>query len=307
VPDPNHPLPTNRQWETAEVAQYVWGNPETVHGYGRAVDTAGHDLASIADGLHGIEVDGFWTGPGATAFLQLRDRVVPAVRGLAAMHTDAAAALDTWQRQLAVYQGDCAAAITTGRGGWSEYEATRAPDGLTAMNTGRTGITRAKDSRDTAAGHCRTAIDAATAKADVPTRQPAGPGQPGQISTVPGQVGQAPSGREPVPAPVPYAPGEYVDPANGRLVRPVPGPWAVGRQPWEYVDGGSPAPFTAQPAGPTNPPQAPSGQAPVPFTGPIPAGQERPMVDPANGRVVVPVTGVYAPGQPWPYVYADGN
>ena len=223
MPDANHPLPTDRQWESAEVADYVWAT-ETVRSYGAAADSAGQDLASVADSLHGIRVDGFWTGPAATAFLQLRDRVVPAVRGLAAMHTDAAAALDTWQRQLGVYQHDCRASITTGRGGWAEYEATRAPEGLAAMHTGRTGIARARDSRDTAVGQCRIAIDAATARADAPTQ-----------------------------------------------------------------------------------PLAPSGQAPVPFTGPIATGRQRPMVDPANGRVVLPVTGVYPPGQPWPYVYADGS
>ena len=129
-----------------------------------------------------------------------------------------------------------------------------------------------------------------------------------------------------MPAPVPYAPGQYVDPANGRLVRPVPGPWAIDRQPWEYAEDSTEPPGTqppgtqpsgtqpsgtlpsgTQPSGAANPPLAPSGQAPVPFTGPIPTGRQRPMVDPANGRVVLPVTGVYPPGQPWPYVYADGS
>ena len=43
------------------------------------------------------------------------------------------------------------------------------------------------------------------------------------------------------------------------------------------------------------------------FTGQVPDGSQRPLVDPVNGRVVVPVTGVYATGQPWPYVYADGK
>ena len=73
-----------------------------------------------------------------------------------------------------------------------------------------------------------------------PTGTNGHPPMPHQVSTVPGQVGQAPSGQEPVPAMGPFASGQpwpYVDPANGRYVRPVPGPWAIGRQPWEYVDG----------------------------------------------------------------------
>ena len=44
----------------------------------------------------------------------------------------------------------------------------------------------------------------------------------------------------------------------------------------------------------------------MPFTGPIPAGQPRPYVDPANGRIVVPRPGPWAIGkQPWDY--ADGS
>ena len=47
---------------------------------------------------------------------------------------------------------------------------------------------------------------------------------------------------------------------------------------------------------------APSGREPVPFTGPIPAGQPRPYVDPANGKIVVPAMGPYVTGKrPWVY------
>ena len=202
-----------------------------------------------------MDVSGFWTGAAATAFTQLRDRVVPAVRGLASMHTEAGAALGTWQRHLAVYQEDTAGAITLGRQGWAHYQTScqAQPAGRTTMNAAKAAISNAVALRDGSGRTCKTAIEAATAKADVaaqPTGQagqqpqfanPAHPPIANQISTVPGQVGRAPSGREPVPMIGVFRAGEpwpYVDPANGRVVRPVPGPWAVGQQPWEYVTPG---------------------------------------------------------------------
>ena len=238
-------LPERQQWETAQVDHYVWGNPGTIGTYGRAHDTAGDDLVSVADSLAGMDVSGFWTGDAATAFTSLRDRVVPAVRGLGTMHQETAAALATWQRHLAVYQEDCGTAISTGRQGWQLYQTTSCdnPDAQAKMNNGKTGITNAVTARDASARTCETALEAAVTRADVPGTRPTGtnghPPIPHQISTVPGQVGQAPSGQEPVPAMGPFRTGEpwpYVDPANGRYVRPVPGPWAIGRQPWEYVD-----------------------------------------------------------------------
>jgi hypothetical protein len=239
-------LPERQQWETAQVDHYVWGNPGTIDTYGRAHDTAGDDLVSVADSLAGMDVSGFWTGAAATAFTSLRDRVVPAVRGLGTMHEETAAALATWQRHLAVYQEDCGTAISTGRQGWQLYQTTSCdnPDAQAKMDNGKTGITNAVAARDASGRTCKSALEAAAAEADVPGTQPAGtnghPPIPHQISAVPGQVGQAPSGQEPVPAMGPFAPDRpwpYVDPANGRYVRPVPGPWAIGRQPWEYVDG----------------------------------------------------------------------
>ena len=240
-----HALPELQQWESAQVDHYVWGNPAAIDTYGRALDAAGRDLGSVADSLAAVDVSGFWTGAAATAFTQLRDRVVPAVRGLASMHTEAGAALGTWQRHLAVYQEDTAAAITLGRQGWRHYQTSCQAQaaGQATMNIAKGRISDAVGLREGSARTCRTAIEAATAKADVPTQPPAG-GQP--PATQPGTTT-------------------------------------------------------------TNPPEAPSGRAPVPFTGPIPPGRERPMVDPANGRVVVPLVGVYAAGQPWPYVYADGK
>ena len=306
-------LPELQQWESARADHYVWGDPAAIESYGRALDTAGGALATIAESLGGIAVGDFWTGPAATAFTELTGRVAPAVRGLAGMHQAAAAALGTWQRHLAVHQEDCAAAVGTGKQGWQLYQATSCDnaEARNKMTAGRNAISTAQASATGAGRTCGAALEAAAARADVPTAPPAGgPGQPHQVSSTPGQVGRAPSGQEPVPAPVPYAPGQYVDPANGRLVHPVPGPWAIGRQPWEYADGSAaPAPF-AQPA--TQPAPAPpadlgvspSGQPPVPFTGPVPAGGPPHHVDPTNGREVVPLQGPYPTGQR-PWVYQD--
>jgi len=239
-------LPELQQWETAQVDHYVWGNPGTLDALGRAHDTAGNDLVSIAGSLAGMDVSGFWTGDAATAFTSLRDRVAPAVRGLGTMHKETAAALGTWQRHLAVYQEDCGAAITTGKQGWQLYRTTSCDntEAQAKMNAGKSGIGTATSARDGSAGSAKTALETAATRADGPSSQPTGtigsPPMPHQVSTVPGQVGQAPSGQEPVPAMGPFAadrPWPYVDPANGRYVRPVPGPWAIGRQPWEYVDG----------------------------------------------------------------------
>ena len=241
-------LPELQQWESARADHYVWGDPAAIESYGKALDTAGGDLATIAESLGGINVGDFWTGPAATAFTELKGRVTPAVRGLAVMQKDAAAALGTWQRHLGVYQEDGGTAVTTGKPGWQLYKTTSCDnaDAQNKMTAGKNGISTAQASASSSGRTCKAALEAAATKADVPTAPPAGgPGQPHQVSTTPGQVGQSPSGREPVPAPVPYAPGQYVDPANGRLVRPVPGPWAVGKQPWEYADGSSgPSPFT---------------------------------------------------------------
>src|SRR5829696_1916083 len=155
------------------------------------------------------------------------------------MQKDAAAALGTWQRHLGVYQEDCGTAISTGKQGWQLYRTTSCDntDAQNKMAAGRNGISAAQSSAASSGRTGKTALEAAATKADVPTAPPATPaGQSHQVSTTPGLVGQAPSGQEPVPAPVPYASGQYVDPANGRLVRPVPGPWAPGRQPWVYQD-----------------------------------------------------------------------
>lgn len=245
-----YPLPERQQWETAQVDHYVWGHPGTIDTYAEAHDTAGNDLVSVADSLAGMDVSGFWTGDAATAFTSLRDRVAPAVRGLGTMHQEAAAALATWQRHLAVHQEDCGTAIGTGRQGWQLYQTTSCnnADAQAEMNNGKTGIANAVTARDGSGHTCRPALEAAAAKADVPTQppgtQPPGtqpgtsPPLPHQVSTVPGQVGQAPSGREPVPFTGPIAGGQprpYVDPANGRVVVPRPGPWATGRQPWDYA------------------------------------------------------------------------
>ncbi len=237
-------LPAGQQWETAQVDHYVWGDPAAVDGLGRAHDTAGTDLTSIADSLAGMDVSGFWTGDAAAAFTGLRDRVVPAVRGLGTMHKETATALGTWQRHLAVYVADCGGAITTGKEGWRLHQTSEGnPDAETKMTNGRNGISSAITSRDTAARTCKTALETAASRAAAPAQSTGTNGHPPiphQISTVPGQVGTAPSGQEPVPAMGPFRtdqPWPYVDPANGRYVRPVPGPWAIGRQPWEYVDG----------------------------------------------------------------------
>lgn len=235
-------LPQLQQWETAQADHYVWGDPAAIEAYGRALDTTGADLAAIAQSLGGIDVGDFWTGPAAAAFTELKGRVTPAVQGLATMQKDAATALGTWQRHLGVYQEDCATAIATGRQGWQLYETTSCDnqDAQTKMANGRTGITSAQTSSLAAGRTCKAQLEAAATKADVSTAPPATPpGVPGQISTQPGQVGTAPSGREPVPftGPVPAGqPRPYVDPANGRVVVPQPGPWAIGRQPWEYAD-----------------------------------------------------------------------
>lgn len=238
-------LPERQQWETAQADHYVWGDPAAIDGLGRAHDTAGTDLVAIADSLAGMDVSAFWTGDAAVAFTSLRDRVVPAVRGLGTMHKETATALGTWQRHLAVYLADCGTAITTGKEGWRLYQTTSCtnPDAETKMTTGKTGISSAMTSRDTAARTCKTALETAAARAAAPTPPATNgtngtPPMPHQVSTVPGQVGTAPSGQEPVPAMGPFPAGQpwpYVDPANGRYVQPVPGPWAIGRQPWEYV------------------------------------------------------------------------
>jgi hypothetical protein len=321
--DQCYALPELQQWETAKTENYVWGDPAAIQAYGKGLDTAGHDLGAIAESLNGIDVNGFWTGDAADAFTDLKRRVTPAVRGLSDMHKDSSTALNTWQQHLGVYQEDCAGAITTGRNGWHLYQTTSCDnqDAQNQMKNGKTGITNAESGRDTAGRTCKSALEAAAAKADVPTAPPQQQqGVPNQISTTPGQVGTAPSGREPVPftGPIPAGqPRPYVDPANGRIVVPRPGPWAIGKQPWDYADG-SPAPtqpaVATQPVGqnpyvPTTPPAdtstlgvTPSGRAPVPFTGPIASGQPRPYVDPANGRVVVPAMGPYATGKrPWVY------
>jgi hypothetical protein len=244
-------LPELQQWETAQVDDYVWGNPGAIDSCGKAHDTVGGDLVSMADSLATMDVSGFWTGDAATAFTSMRDRVAPAVRGLGAMHKETATALGTWQRHLAVYREDCGTAIATGNQGWHLYQTTSCTntEAQTKMANGKTGITNAVTARDGGGRTAKSALEAAAAKADVPGSQPTGsqqtgtnghPPMPHQVSTVPGQVGQAPSGQEPVPAMGPFAAGQpwpYVDPANGRYVRPVPGPWAIGRQPWEYVDG----------------------------------------------------------------------
>jgi hypothetical protein len=315
--DQCYALPEMQQWETAKTENYVWGDPAAVQAYGKGLDTAGTDLGGISDSLAGIDVSGFWTGDAATAFTNLKQRVTPAVRGLSDMQKDSATALNTWQQHLGVYKEDCAGAITTGRDGWHLYQTTSCDnqDAQTKMRNGKTGITNAEAGRDNAARTCKSALEAAAAKADVPTAPPQ-QGVPGQISTTPGQVGTAPSGREPVPftGPIPAGqPRPYVDPANGKIVVPRPGPWAIGKQPWDYADG-SPAPAIAtQPVGqnpyvPTTPPAdtstlgiTPSGRAPVPFVGPTVDGKPR-YVDPANGKIVVPAMGPYAAGKrPWVY------
>jgi hypothetical protein len=143
-------------------------------------------------------------------------------------------------------------------------------------------------------------------------------GVPHQVSTTPGQVGTAPSGREPVPftGPIPAGqPRPYVDPANGKIVVPRPGPWAIGKQPWDYAVGSTAPSIITQPVSsnpyiPSTPPPAsgpntlgvaPSGRQPVPFVGPTADGQPR-YVDPVNGKIVVPAMGPYAPGKrPWVY------
>lgn len=240
-------LPELQQWENARTDQYVWGDPAAIEAYGKGLDTAGRDLAAIAESLGQMDVADFWTGPAATAFTELKGRVTPAVKGLADMSTEAAAALGTWQRHLAVYQEDCGTAISTGKQGWRLYQTTSCDntEAQNKMNSGKTGIGNAQTSSMSSGRTCRSELEAAAARADVPTAPPAAPARPtgptAPISTTPGQVGRAPSGQEPVPAPVPYAPGWYVDPANGQLVRPVPGPWAIGQQPWEYVNGPFPA------------------------------------------------------------------
>jgi uncharacterized protein YukE len=230
-------LPQYQQWETAQVDHYVWGDPAAVDAYGKALHTAGADLASVADSLARVDVSGFWTGAAATAFTQLRDRVVPAVRGLAAMHTDASTALGTWQRHLAVYQEDCAAAITTGRQGWQQYKASCAnPDAQTRMNNGQTGISNAVSAATSSGTTCKAAIEAATAKGEVPT--PSGAGTTSGQSPEPGS--RAPSGQAPVPLTGPIPPGQprpWVDPATGRVVEPLVGPVPAGQpRPWVYVD-----------------------------------------------------------------------
>jgi hypothetical protein len=315
-------LPELQQWETAQTDNYVWGDPAAIQSYGQALDTAGADLGSVADSLNGMNVADFWTGPAAEAFTALKGRVTPAVRGLSTMQKDSAAALKTWQQHLGVYQEDCAAAITTGRAGWHLYQTTSCDnaDAQAKMTSGKTGITTAESGRDNAGRTCKAALEAAAAKADVPTAPPTPAGVPHQVSTTPGQVGTAPSGREPVPFTGPIPAGQrrpYVDPANGKVVVPRPGPWAIGKQPWDYADG-TPAPnIVTQPASqnpyiPSTPPPAggpntlgisPSGQAPVPFTGPTADGKPQ-YVDPVNGRIVVPAMGPYATGKR-PWVYAN--
>ena len=241
--DACYALPELQQWETAKADNYVWGDPAAIEAYGRALDTAGTDLATIAESLGGMNVGDFWTGPAAAAFTELKGRLTPAVQGLATMQKDAATALGTWQRHLAVYKEDCATAISTGKQGWQLYKTTSCDnqDAQTKMNNGKTGISSAQTSSMSSGRTCKAQLEEAATKADVSTAPPAAPpGVPGQISTVPGQVGTAPSGREPVPRVGPIAAGQprpYVDPANGRVVVPRPGPWAIGKQPWEYADG----------------------------------------------------------------------
>lgn len=331
--DQCYALPELQQWETAKTDNYVWGDPAAIGAYGKALDTAGTDLGTIAESLGGMNVADFWTGPAATAFTELKSRLTPAVKGLSTMQKDAATALDTWQRHLSVYQEDCGTAITTGKQGWQLYKTTSCDnaDAQTKMTNGKTGITTAQTSGMNSGRTCKAQLEAAATKADVSTAPPAPatPTTPGPISTTPGQVGTAPSGREPVPftGPIPAGqPRPWVDPANGKVVVPRPGPWAIGKQPWDYADG-SPAPNSAftlpgtTPPTATTPPaattpnqpwivsttpgqvgSAPSGQEPVPFTGPIASGEPRPWVDPANGRVVIPKPGPWAIGkQPWDY------
>jgi hypothetical protein len=240
--DQRYALPELQQWASAKAENYVWGQPDAIDRLGKGMSTAGRDLTEVADSLKGVDVADFWTGPAAEAFTSLRDQVEPAVRRLGSMHHDAAAALSTWRSHLSVYQEDCGTAITTGRAGWHLYQTTSCnnPDAQAKMTSGKTGITTATGSRDSAGRTCRTALEAAAAKADAPTAPPAQQGVPGQISTQPGKVGTAPSGREPVPftGPIPAGqPRPYVDPANGRIVTPRPGPWAIGKQPWVYADG----------------------------------------------------------------------
>ncbi len=242
--DRPYALPELRQWETAKADHYVWGDPAAIESYGKALDTAGADLAALAQSLGGIEVAAFWNGAAAAAFTQLKGRVVPAVEGLATMQKDAATALGTWKRHLAVHQEDCAAAITTGKQGWHLYKTTTCDnqDARTKMTNGRNGISSAQASSLSSGRTCRTQLEAAATKAGAQAVPAAAPPTrlPGQISTTPGQVGTAPSGREPEPmvGPVPAGqPWPYVDPANGRTVVPRPGPWAVGHQPWDYADG----------------------------------------------------------------------
>jgi hypothetical protein len=314
-------LPELQQWETAQTDNYVWGDPAAIQAYGKGLDTAGETLKSVADSLTGMNVADFWTGPAAEAFTELKGRVAPAVQGLATMQKDSATALNTWQQHLGVYQEDCATAISTGRAGWHLYQTTSCDnaDAQTKMNSGKTGITNAESGRNTAGQTCKAALEAAATKADVPTAPPTPAGVPHQVSTTPGQVGTAPSGREPVPFTGPIAPGQprpYVDPANGKIVVPRPGPWAIGKQPWDYADGSpGPNPIITQPVTqnpyiPSTPPAdtstlgiSPSGKAPIPFTGPTVDGKPQ-YVDPVNGRIVVPAMGPYATGKR-PWVYAN--
>jgi len=226
-------LPELQQWETATTEHYVWGDPAAIQAYGKGLDTAGHDLGAIADSLTAIDVGEFWTGDAANAFTDLKRRVTPAVRGLSDLHKDSSTALNTWQQHLGVYQEDCAAAITTGRNGWHLYQTTSCDnqDARIQMNNGKTGITNAESGRDTAGRTCRSALEAAAAKADVPTAPPTTP--PADTST----LGVTPSGRAPVPftGPIPAGqPRPYVDPANGRIVVPEMGPYATGKRPWVY-------------------------------------------------------------------------
>lgn len=246
--DACYALPELQQWETARADNYVWGDPAAIESYGRALDTAGTDLGTIADSLGGMNVGDIWTGPAATAFTELKGRLTPAVRGLSTMQKEAATALGTWQRHLSVYQEDCTTAIATGKQGWQLYQTTSCDnqDAQTKMTNGKNGISSAQTSSQSGGRTCKAALEAAATKADVQTAPPAAPaapaGVPHQVSTVPGQVGTAPSGREPVPftGPIPAGqPRPYVDPANGRLLVPRPGPWAIGRQPWDYADGSS--------------------------------------------------------------------
>ena len=328
--DQRYNLPEGQQWQSAQVEQYVWGNPETIDGLGKGMDTAGTELTEVADSLKGIDVSGIWRGDGAQAFLGLRDRLEPAVRGLGSMHKEAGAALKTWKTHLAVYKEDAGTAITLGRQGDEEHRRYGGPDGTSKMSRAKTQLDTARSSAESAGRTCRTALDNAVAKADVPTQPPATtqPGAPVDPQyTADGQRGKAPSGREPVWAGVPYLPNVYRDPANGQLVTPRPGNWGPGEQPWDYQPGSQPDPSHVTPVStpprnanftvpslldpqfttpPGNPPRAPSGATPV-VQGFTPVGARPTYIDPTNGRVVVPVTGVYATGQPWPYVYADGN